>query len=95
MAIFKDSQFVGQKVHLDGNSFEGCKMTKCILIYAASGPIDMNNCELNDCQWEFSGAAADTLGFLSAMYHEFGEAGQETVEATFEQIKSKPTNIKT
>jgi hypothetical protein len=80
--------FNDETVSLDGNTFDGCKFTNCILEYSGGKPPTMTNCNLTKTSFSFSDQASDTVAFMTAMYH----GGFKTViEETFEQIR-KPAN---
>ena len=76
------------KVFLDGNYYEKCTFTNCILVYQATGEVGFDSCKLINCNWSFEGPAAKTINFLRGMYHGFGPANQKVVENLFDQIRS-------
>jgi hypothetical protein len=83
MATYKDQQFSGEPVEMDGSTFEGCTFTKCNLIYRGSTPPGLSGCRFEDCAWEFDDAAGRTIAFLRGLYHGMGDAGRRLVEDTF------------
>lgn len=80
---FEDRDFQGEKIQLDGNEFYRCRFSQCTLIYAALQLPLLKSCSFADCTWSYTGAAAKTLQFLSALHREF----RELVEQTFEDIR--------
>ena len=83
-----NSTFENTSVNLDNTSFEGCKFTRCRMVFGGTGPVSLVNCTFNDVSWHMTGPAENTLSFLRAMYHGMGDQGKSIVEATFEQIRS-------
>ncbi|MBB1389518.1 hypothetical protein H5185_08790 [Shewanella sp. SG44-6] len=91
MAIYTSNTFIGQRIKLDDNTFEGNKFTNCILVYGG-GPLTFNNNSLNSVQWEFVDDAARTLGLLSSFYQGGGQSQQfiEMLLSTFGKQASAP-----
>lgn len=91
MANYSGNIFVGQRIKLDDNTFEGNKFTNCILVYGG-GPLTFNNNSLNGVQWEFVDNAARTLGLLSSFYQAEGQSKQfiEMLLSTFGKQVSAP-----
>lgn len=85
---YRDKDFSGEDVLLDGNVFTGCTFRNCRLIFAARDVFQVGACNFNEnIKWHFDGPAALTLQFLTAIYHEAGEGGRELVENTFKKIR--------
>ena len=85
---YKDETFTDDKILLDGNEYVGCTFKACELQYGGGQPPFMNNNDIGDSQFSFVDAAANTLQFLSALYHGFGSGGRDMVEATFENVRN-------
>lgn len=83
------SSFNGVRVELDNKEFTDCTFVNCLLIYAGGAPPSLVRCRFDNSGFEFTGAAANSLAFLSAIYHGFGEAGQVIVENTFDAIRAR------
>ena len=79
--------YSGVKVSLDNQKYKDCTFTNCTIEYGGSGPISLEGCSFNNCQWVFTGNAQNTLNFMQVMYHHMGEFGKSMIEATFENIK--------
>jgi hypothetical protein len=79
--------YSGVRVSLDNQSYEKCVFTNCTIEYAGTGPISLEGCSFNNCQWVFTGHAQNTLNFMKVMYHQMGKFGKSMIEATFENIK--------
>lgn len=88
----RNKVFRDQEVRLDGNAFIECRFEGCNLVYGGDGAVGLQGCTFDKVEWEFVGEAANTLAFLSSLYHHFGKGGQDLVENIFEQIRSPPTN---
>lgn len=39
----------------------------CVLVFAATAPVQLEDCRFVGCQWSFEGASALTVDFLRAM----------------------------
>ncbi|MEZ6969595.1 hypothetical protein ACB040_10005 [Aeromonas sp. S11(2024)] len=89
MTKFNNCTFDNTTVRLDNIEYKGCVFKSCIIEYAGQGPISLDSCDFNNCQWTLVGSAQNTMQFLSAMYHGMGEFGQQMVEATFNQIRQE------
>ncbi|HIF9156593.1 TPA: hypothetical protein ACX6PJ_001215 [Photobacterium damselae] len=88
------STFENARITLDNMSYESCTFNKCVVEFSGVGETKLISCNFNDCQWVFVGPAESTLGFLQAMYHDFGTYGREMIEATFEKIRTDPKTSK-
>jgi hypothetical protein len=80
---FDRQTFKAQTVHLDSNEFVGCLFERCLIVYAASGPVSLNGNTFASCKWKFEGAAADTLEFLKKFHQ---TEGKELVERTLHHL---------
>jgi hypothetical protein len=78
--------FLDERIELDGRVFKGCTFYRCTLVYAATAPITLMNCAMEDCQWVLEGPAALALDFMSALYANGDEGSQRIVEETFRSI---------
>lgn len=83
---FEKKRYRGEPVALDGNEYVGCTFDSCTFVYSATGrfALDSNSIS-NDCRFEFSGAAADTVATMQAIYR-MGDWGGNHILATFQQI---------
>jgi hypothetical protein len=76
--------FEQETVCLDDQVFDNCTFDKCELIITGAGPYVLRDNIFMDCQFRFTGHAANTLAFL-AMLHKSGAA--RTVEDLFNEIR--------
>jgi len=60
-----EKQFVKQDVSLDGIRFHRCSFQQCNLLYSG-GPVLMDGCMLESCEWKIQGTAAIVLYALEA-----------------------------
>lgn len=93
MSKFQNCTFNNSTVRLDNNEYFKCVFDKCVIEYAGEGPISLDSCSFNSCEWVLVGYARNTLQFLSSMYHGMGEFGQHMVEATFNNIKKPQSTL--
>lgn len=77
MAGFNRAVRVRERIVLDGHHFERITFDHCVLVFAATAPVQLEDCRFVGCQWLFEGAAALTVDFLRAM----GLGGGEEVIA--------------
>lgn len=91
MAVYSQNTFVGQRIQLDGHTFNGNQFQNCVLIYGG-GPLSFSNNSLNGVRWEFVDDAARTLGLLSSFYQSGGESKEfiEFLLSTFGKQIEEP-----
>lgn len=75
-----------QTIFLDGKSLYDTEFNRCIFVFSGMIPFTMVGCDMNQCNWSFTGPAAATLEFLGVLY-KMGGAGRELVENTFQNIR--------
>jgi hypothetical protein len=91
--IHRGKTFRNQTVAIDNGEFYDCTFDNCQLEFSGVGKRVIAGCHFSeDCRWIFKGAAADTLSFLSALYHHFGPHGRRIVEDTFNTIRAGQDN---
>lgn len=78
MSVFKNNNFINQRINIDDSVFEGNTFEDCVLVYGGGG-FSFSDNKLNGVTWEFTGPAARTLGMLSAFYRG-GAGSKEFVE---------------
>ena len=66
MVKFKDNVFKNDRILLDSSEFVNCEFNNCTIVYGGSGPVMLNSCIFNSCRWEFTGAAQNTINFMSS-----------------------------
>jgi len=59
-------------VHVDGQSYRGCRFERCQLIYSGGDLPSMVDCEFLRCRWKLQGAGARTLRMMQAMVERGG-----------------------
>lgn len=67
MAEFKNKDFSGKKVELDGNRYEDCNFTNSKMTYAGGPPPSLIRCNFTGSGLTFNGAAANTVVLLQAL----------------------------
>ncbi len=77
-----------KQITLDGNRFVDCEISNCVLVYKGGVLPVLRDCQINDCQWNFSDQAANTLQFMAAMYNGMGMGGMEIVDQTIINIRN-------
>jgi len=81
--IAQNKTFKGRKISLDGGTFYGCTFDKCNLVFSGYIPVFLENCNFNDCTWEFSGPALNTITFMKALH---AGGATDLIENTCQQI---------
>jgi hypothetical protein len=87
MAQYSRNTFVGTRIALDGNDFQGNVFNQCILVYGG-GPLNFVNNTVSNSSWQFVDAAARTISLLSSFYQ--SEAGKEFVHQLLENFNKQP-----
>ena len=91
MARFERRQFRDERLTVEGNEYINCDFTDCVMVFSAAeadSPSAMvGNRFHTGIAWTFDGPAKDTLEFLKALYHGFGEDGRARVEQIFDAIR--------
>jgi Zn-finger protein len=83
--IARDQTFSKMRITIDGCSFYNCTFDGCVLVYCASLPVVLENCQYTSgCRWEMDRAAKATLDFLTAMYR---GGATSIIENTFDLIR--------
>ncbi len=82
--IAKGQTFTNTKIALDGANFDSCKFDRCVLVYSGLLPVTLQSNSFVDCRWEFSGPAANTVGFMQALYN---GGAKELIERTLDAIR--------
>lgn len=82
--IAQNQQFTNLVICLDGATFINCKFEGCRLTYSGILPVTLAQNEFNDCTWEFSGPAQNTIGFMTQLYT---GGAKELIESTFKNIQ--------
>jgi len=63
MKVIIDEHLENTTVQIDGNHFENCIISQCVLIFGG-GDFSWMNCKFVNCQIRFVGAAWKTINFL-------------------------------
>jgi hypothetical protein len=82
-------RFAAARIEMDGFEYINCTFENCIVVFAGHMPVGMIGCTMNDCQFVFEEAAAATILFLGALYHEFGPNGRQVFEETINSIRQR------
>jgi hypothetical protein len=72
-----------ETVALDGETFSSCEFRDCRLVYAGGEPPAFRDCRIEDCDWKFEDAAANTLAFLKVVW---GAGGKAPVQGLIKEI---------
>jgi hypothetical protein len=57
------------------------------MIFGGTAIVRIAECSFNNVKWSFTGAAANTVSFMTAMYDGAGEGEKQLVEQTFNNIR--------
>jgi hypothetical protein len=85
---FRDMDFDGKDITLGANTFTGCTFRNCRVVFDGTPGLKLRaNKFKENIQWVFDNHAANTILFLTMLYHSEGKGGREIVENTFENIR--------
>ena len=73
-------------ISLDGGSFYSCTFNRCRLQASGLLPVTLEAGSFNNCNWELTGPAANTLGFLAGLYK---SGAHDLVEGAFRLIRGE------
>ena len=83
-----NQRFEDLTITLDGGTFHGCTFLRCRLRFAGLAMPDLGGGNsFEGCEWDFVGAAGNTLGFLQTLFHDHG--GAELVERVFGAVRQQ------
>lgn len=85
MLIFRDEKFEDKVVYIDNRRFIGCVFVNCSLVYSGGKIPTFDQCTFDASGVKLAGEAANTLEFMTALYH---SGFQAQIEATIEEMKS-------
>jgi hypothetical protein len=71
------------RVQLDNMHYDNCTFERCVMVYAATGPVGLTNNNINECLWTFEGPAAETVKFMA----EFYKVQPHVIEQIFDSIR--------
>lgn len=84
--IAKKQTFEDTTISLDGGSFYGCTFNRCKLQFSGLLSITLEGGRYNDCNWEFTGPAANTISFMTALY----KAGaRDLIDGMFRTVRGE------
>jgi hypothetical protein len=92
MAKHAHEEFSDRTVTLDDTIYENCKFERCRIVYSGGERMGLVGCRFSQCTFEFGDAAARTIQFLTALYHDMGPDGAAIVEQTFNNIRRPRQN---
>jgi hypothetical protein len=67
MPKFHGNTYQNETVNLDGNAYEECTFINCRLVFSGLGAVGLRGCRLENCSFNFEGAAANAIAFLNAL----------------------------
>lgn len=85
--IHEKKVYTDETVTIDNNEYIMCEFNDCEIVYGATGHVGLQSCAFNKVKWSFTGAASNTIAFLTALYQGAGAGGQQLVEQTFDNIR--------
>jgi len=66
MAVFTGETFRGERIILDGNSYQDCVLVDCEIVYLG-GEVHLNFTTQGTSRWIFEGCALNTVKLLQAL----------------------------
>lgn len=67
--LIEDRHFKDEPIVIDNTKFYNCNFERCVLIFTGMGPPTFDTCVFDAPQLSFQGAAGNTLGFMTTLYH--------------------------
>lgn len=83
MAVHRGSRFTNTRVPVDNEEFHNCTFDGVAIVYSGTGGVIMDRCTFKGCSFEFEGAAATTVKFMTALY----QLAPDLIERTFDNIR--------
>jgi hypothetical protein len=77
----------GERIDLDGNSFENCQFDQTVMVFQANAPVSFEGCTFNAVLWNFDGKASLTVQFIKALSEATGDYGRALIVNTFPSLK--------
>jgi len=78
--------FNHETVALDAERFTDCEFRECRLVYRGGEPPSFEGCSFVGCDWQFEGAAANTLKHLKTLWAVGGKAKVQAVIKTITEV---------
>ena len=88
MASFTGSTFTNATIELDGNTYSGCIIDHCQLIYRGGELPSIVNCAVSNSRFIFSDAALRTLQYLGALR---SGGFKDVADGVIKDLESGPT----
>jgi hypothetical protein len=79
MATHNGQTFTGTTEVLDGNVYDHCTFTNCVLVYRGGDLPQMTHTRATGCQWRLEEAAGRTLTLLKGLAQSGGLDGEKFV----------------
>jgi hypothetical protein len=79
MATHNGQTFTGTTEVLDGNVYDGCVFTNCVLVYRGGDLPQMTHTRADACQWRLEDAAGRTVLLLKGLAQAGGIDGEKFV----------------
>ncbi len=83
--ITTDKTFKDISITLDGGTFTRCKFERCKIVFSGILPVTLDDPAFVDCEWSFTGPAANAMNFMRAM---FLAGAKDLIEKTCAGIQS-------
>jgi len=82
---FEKREFRNERINLNGNEFDHCQFFGCEMVFNGVGAVGLTHNGFHECKWIFEGPAADTVGFMKALYA-MGAGGRDLILQTFKDV---------
>lgn len=69
MATFRNERFTNQEIRTDGNRYEACVFSDCILVYTGGTMPSFVGCTFRQVRIQLDGAAFNTTRYLNILYN--------------------------
>ncbi|MFB6229696.1 MAG: hypothetical protein ABEL04_00950 [Salinibacter sp.] len=69
MNITTQDSFRDEEVILDYHKYVNCTFEDCVIVYYGSGPTAADNCQFEECQFDFRDPASSVFNTLRSFFH--------------------------
>lgn len=95
MANITGATFDGGVTNVDGNYYKNCAFKNTQITFNGGPLPSFVDCSFDGCSLSLAGPAANTMAYINAIYHGFGEWGKTSVDLMFKSIQESapPTGV--
>ena len=69
MNVTVKQTYTGQEIILDYHKYVECTFEECTIVYHGNGPTAADECQFQDCRFDFRASASSTFSTLRSFFH--------------------------